>query len=199
MAFNINDFKTQGLSRGGARPNLFQVDITPPTAVLTPGVREKLSLTCQAASIPPSQIGTVEVGYFGRKIKLAGDRTFPDWTVTILNDEDFLVRSMFEQWSNLMNSHVSNLKLVPNNEYKTNDAIVTQFAKNGAVIRQYSFSGIYPVDVSAMENNWDAQNTIQTFSVTFAYDYWVPYRTLSAPTPSIPTGQPGSGSSTVTE
>jgi hypothetical protein len=98
MAFNINDFRTNGLEFGGARPTLFQVQITPPvTGINTTDVSLKLTLTCQATTIPASTVGSIDIGYFGRKIKLAGDRTFDDWSVTILNDEDFLVRDLFEK------------------------------------------------------------------------------------------------------
>ena len=199
MAFNINDFKARGLVFGGARPSLFQVDLVPPLQVLEPAASEKFTFTCNATNVPPANIGVVSVPYFGRKIKLAGDRDFGDWNVTVMNDEDFLVRNMFEKWSNVMNTLASNIKLAPANSYKSNDAVVTQFSKDGAVIRQYSFVGLFPIDVSAMELSWDTTNTIQTFNVTFAYDYWVPYRTAAAPTSPIATGQPGSGAGVAPE
>jgi hypothetical protein len=193
MAFNINDFKARGLAFGGARPSLFQVDLTPPFSITDPVASQKFTFTCNATTIPPANIGSVPVPYFGRKIKLAGDREFDDWSVTVMNDEDFLVRNMFENWSNLMNTLASNLKITPGNSYKSNDATVTQFAKDGAIIRQYSFIGLFPISVSSMDLNWDATNTIQSFGVTFAYDYWVPRRSTAAPASDIPTGQPGAG------
>ena len=89
MAFNINEIKSQ-LTLGGARPSLFQVTLTNP--VNTSGDL-KMPFMCQAAQMPASTLGTIEVPYFGRKIKIAGDRTFAEWTITITNDEDFLIRN----------------------------------------------------------------------------------------------------------
>jgi hypothetical protein len=185
MAFNINEFKARGLAFGGARPSLFQVNLTLPFDMTDPVASQKFTFTCNATTIPPANIGSVPVPYFGRKIKLAGDREFEDWSVTVMNDEDFIVRNMFEKWSNLMNTLVSNYKTVPGNSYKANDATITQYAKDGAVIRNYSIVGLFPISVSSMDLNWDATNTIQSFGVTFAYDYWVPNSS------TILTGQPG--------
>ena len=199
MAFNINDFKARGLVFGGARPSLFQVELVPPLQVLEPAASEKFTFTCNATTVPPATIGVTTAPYFGRRIKLAGDRDFGDWSVTVMNDEDFLVRNMFERWSNVMNTLASNLKIAPANAYKSNDAVVTQFSKDGSIIRQYSFVGLFPIEVSAMDLSWDSTNTIQTFGVTFAYDYWVPYRTASAPTTPIDTGQPGAGAGVAAE
>jgi hypothetical protein len=173
MAFNINQFKSRGLTKGGARPSLFQVQINPnigedPVAV------EKFTFTCRASEVPASTVESIDVPYFGRKIKLAGDRSFADWSVTVMNDEDYIVRNMFEDWSNKINQLAGNRKLLSNNSYKFSDALVTQFSKDGSPIRAYNFVGIFPVQVSNMALDWDSTNAIQTFDVTFAYDYWIP-------------------------
>jgi hypothetical protein len=173
MAFNINQFKSRGLTKGGARPSLFQVQINPnigedPVAV------EKFTFTCRASEVPASTVESIPVPYFGRTIKLAGDRSFADWSVTVMNDEDYLVRNMFEDWSNKINQLAGNRKLLSNNSYKFSDALVTQFSKDGSPIRAYNFVGIFPVQVSNMALDWDSTNAIQTFDVTFAYDYWIP-------------------------
>jgi hypothetical protein len=184
MAFNINDFKNNGLVWGGARPSLFKVTLTPPSGVdfTTQNFAEKIEFTCQASSIPASSVASFDVPYFGRKIKLAGDRTFADWNVTIMNDEDFGVRDFFEEWSQNINSNETNIKRQPQNAYKSADAIVTQYSKsapgdNGLPIAAYKFIGIFPTDISAMELNWDSTNSVQTFNVTFAYDYYINART----------------------
>ena len=190
MAFNINDFKSRGLTLGGARPSLFQVSINPnigedPTAV------EKFVFTCRASEVPAATIDPVNVPYFGRQIKLAGDRTFADWTVTVMNDEDYIVRNMFEDWSNKINQFVGNLKLLEANAYKNTDATVTQFSKDGSPIREYRFVGIFPTSVSNMALDWDNTNAIQTFDVTFSYDYWVPVAPPGGTGATIDTGEPG--------
>lgn len=169
MAFNINDLRSQ-LTFGGAKSSLFQVQITNPAN----GVADiKVPFMARAAQLPASQLGTIEVPYFGRKIKLAGDRTFEPWTVTIMNDEDFLVRNAMENWMSTINSHVGNITNFNSAsplQYKA-QAQVTQFSKTGAVLRTYQFNGLFPVDVSAIDMNWETEG-IQEFNVTFQYDWW---------------------------
>ncbi len=172
MAFNIQSFRANGLKLGGARPSLFEVNIFPPFGTNAAG---RVRFLCKAASIPPMQVTEVPVFFFGRSIKLAGDRDFPNWDVTVLNDEDFAIRKMMENWNNRINALVSNRmddSVYPTG-YKTN-ADVTQFGKNGSVLRRYSFDGIWPTLVDAMPLDWAAQNTIQEFNVSFAYDLWAP-------------------------
>ena len=99
--FNISTFKTRGLTGGGARPALFEIYLSIPDGVGADAESaDKFRFTCRAAQLPAATVGSIEIPYFGRKIKFAGDRTFTDWTVTVMNDEDFLVRSMIEKWSN---------------------------------------------------------------------------------------------------
>lgn len=166
MSFNINEFKSQ-LVGGGARPSLFQVQITNPIN----GVADfKVPFMVKAAAIPASTVGTIPVPYFGRTIKMAGDRTFDDWTVTVINDEDFAIRNAMESWSNALNSHVSNTRATPN-EYKA-QAQITQFGKDGTLLRQYTFEGIHPIQISEITMAWDQTDAIQEFTVTFQYDLW---------------------------
>jgi hypothetical protein len=184
MAFNIDNFVSRGLTLGGARPTLFDVSVTFPLGVPTGfEVQEKLKFTARATSIPASTVASVDVPYFGRTVKVAGDRTFADWSVTIMNDEDYLVRNAFETWHNAINTIVSNVRLadsrIGGNGYR-GTALVTQYSKAGTegdtgYIKQYRFVNIFPVAVDEMALDWEAQNTIQTFGVTFAYDYWEPY------------------------
>lgn len=188
MAFNINDFKSRGLTKGGVRPSLFQVEINPNIGE-DQAELDKFVFTCRASEVPAATISSVDVPYFGRKIKLAGDREFSDWSVTVMNDEDYLVRNMFEDWSNQINQLAGNVKLLTANSYKNTDAVVTQFSKDGSKIRAYQFVGIFPVSVGAMGLDWDSTNTIQTFDVTFAYDYWLPIQVGGATI--IDTGAPG--------
>ena len=170
MAFNINEIRSQ-LSLGGARPALFQVIMNNPA---NPAGDAKLPFMARAAQIPASTVGTIEVPYFGRKIKIAGDRTFAEWTVTVVNDEDFLIRNAMEEWMNAINSHVENLRefaAAGPSDYKT-DATVTQFSKTGAPIREYKFVGIFPTDLAEIPVSWESIDEIQQFDITFQYDYW---------------------------
>jgi len=170
MAFNVNELRSQ-LTFGGARNSLFQVTITNPSN--TAG-DIKVPFLVKAASIPSATLGVIEVPYFGRKLRYAGDRTFADWTVTVINDEDFLIRNAMEQWSNQINSLQGNLRTFGSSapaQYKTT-AEVTQFSRTGVPLRTYKFNGIFPSDVSMIDVNWEQTDSIEEFSVTFQYDYW---------------------------
>lgn len=177
--FSVSEFRAN-LNRGGARPTLFEVEISIASLAggvfaTSAGALDKLKFTCQAANLPASQIGTIEVPFMGRKIRLPGDRIYPDWTVTIMNDEDFSVRDWMENWSNLINEAELNLRVGPagNNpaSYKCS-AYVTQFSKTGEAIRRYRFDGLYPSEVGAIDLSWETTDTIETFPVTFQYDFW---------------------------
>jgi hypothetical protein len=151
---------------GGARQNLFQVRINNPANA---SGDLKTPFMVQAAQIPESQLGVIPVFYFGRQMKLAGDRTFGDWTVTVINDEDFLIRNAMEEWSNRINRLERNVRDI--NRYKSN-ATVVQYGKDGTRIREYRFDGIFPSVISPIELDWATTDQIESFQVTFSYDYW---------------------------
>lgn len=165
MAFNINEMRSQ-LTYGGARQNLFQVQINNPA---NSAGDAKTRFMCQAAQLPGSDLGVIPVFYFGRQMKLAGDRTFAEWTVTIINDEDFLIRNAMEEWSNAINRLQRNVREI--NRYKST-GLVTQFGKDGSKLRTYEFNGIFPTNVSPIELDWSTTDQIELFQVTFQYDYW---------------------------
>ena len=182
MAFSIEHFKAQGLILGGARPSLFRVTVTFPQTVAPASTRQQLLIN--AAQLPSSIVQEVNVPYFGRIVKYKGDRVFQDWTVTVLNDEDFKLRDAFESWGNQMNYLESNImaEQFVNQGYKQ-DCLVEQFAKDGVpgtagqdgkVIRTYNMVGAWPTSVSTINLSWGAQNEIETFEVTFAFDWWEP-------------------------
>lgn len=163
---NINEFKSQ-LVGGGARPSLFQVQITNP---ILGAADFKIPFMVKTATLPSSTVGEIMVPYFGRQVFQGGDREFEPWTVTVINDEDFAVRHAMEAWSNSINSHVSNTRAMPL-DYKS-DAIVTQFAKDGTALRVYKFQGMFPTQISEVQVGWELSNQIQEFTVTFRYDLW---------------------------
>ena len=168
--FNVERFKQGGLFQGGARPSQFDV--------LLPGrlPGELGRLLVQATSIPASTMGTIEVPYFGRKIKIAGDRVFNEWQTTVMNDENFIIRNEVEKWLSDINSHESNVRNGIVNEtpasYKQ-DATVFQYGKKGDVIAEYKFVGLYPSEVSTIELDWNTTDQIETFTITWQYDYWL--------------------------
>jgi hypothetical protein len=124
----------------------------------------------KTAGIPASNVGSYELPYFGRTVKYAGDRTFEDWAVTVINDEDFAIRNTMEAWMNAINSHDSNTRALPQ-DYKSN-ALVTQFGKDGAPLRTYVFEGIYPIALDQIALDWSQQDSIEEFGITFQYDLW---------------------------
>lgn len=170
MAFNINEIRSQ-LTLGGARGSLFQVTFSNPANSVAD---IKVPFMVRAAQLPASDLGTIEVPYFGRKVKLAGDRQFGDWTVTVINDEDFLIRNAMEEWSNKINSLQTNLRAFGSASpllYKST-AEITQFSKTGVPIRTYKFNGIFPTSISSIDMNWGDTDSIEEFQVTFQYDWW---------------------------
>jgi hypothetical protein len=170
MAFNINEIKSQ-LVYGGARPTLFQCQITNP---IQGAADLKVPFMVRSTTMPASTLGTIEVPYFGRKIKVAGDRTFDTWSVTVINDEDFLIRNAMEEWSSAINTHLENQRATGSSQtadYKSR-AQVTQYSKDGLALRTYSFEGIFPVEISDIGVDWDTTDSIEEFTVTFQYDWW---------------------------
>jgi len=168
MSLNINNFRSQ-LRSGGARASLFQVVITNPIT----GVADfQLPFLCKASSMPASTIGVIEVPYMGRKIKQPGDRTYADWSVTIINDEDFRIRNAMEQWHNAINAPRGNRAArgsAPSN-YKSR-AQVFQLSRTGQTLREITLDGIFPTEVSSIDVNWETTDAIQEFTVNFAYDF----------------------------
>jgi hypothetical protein len=189
MPFNVSTFAAQGLPYGGARASLFEVFLTLPAGIAEPTAEAQFRFVCKASSIPSSTVGQIEVPYFGRKVKMAGNRTFENWTVTVMNDEDFLVRNAFELWSSYINSHENNLRdasVIAEQGllgYRTT-AVVRHYAKTGVFAggttsgdasiptRQYSFINIFPINIGNIELNWETTDAIEEFTVEFAYDYW---------------------------
>ena len=170
MAFSIEEIKSQ-LTFGGARQSLFQVQFFNPANSVAD---IKVPFLARAASLPASNLGTIQVPYFGRFIKLAGDRTFEAWSVTVINDEDFLIRNALEEWMNSINAHAANVRnagAVAPSSYSV-DAYVTQYGKDGTAIKSYTFVGLFPVDVAPIDLDWGSNDSIEEYAATFAFQYW---------------------------
>lgn len=167
---NISEFRAK-LKYGGARPSLFTVMITNPAVG---GVDSDLSFMCHSASLPSWDLTAIPVAYQGRTIKVAGNRTFNDWTINVYNDENFIIRDAMETWSNTINSLEGNVRTFQTSEqalYKS-VADVTQMSQTGANLRTYKMNGIWPVTVGDIQLGWDQDTQIETFPVTFAIDYF---------------------------
>lgn len=181
MTFSIDQFKS-ALALGGARPSLFEVQISfnSGSGLISSGLA-KTPFMIRAAGIPASTTNSFPVPYFGRQIKFAGDRVFDDWSVAVINDEDFAVRTAFEEWSTLINSHEENISALrpglgtpgtSSTGYKSN-AVVKQYSKlGGNPIAAYQFIGLFPNNISDIPLAWNSTDEIEEFSVQFSYDYW---------------------------
>jgi hypothetical protein len=174
MAFNVAEFRAN-LIGDGARPNLFQVTLTFPTiAANGTAAGQKTTFMAKTAQLPGSTIGQVPLFYFGRELKFAGNRTFTDWTLQIINDEDFTIRKALESWMNGINSHAGNVRAgaASGPSGYTVDALVTQYGKTGDTLKTYKFVGLYPLDLAPIDLDWGANDTIEEYAVTFAYQWW---------------------------
>ena len=189
-ARTISDFKSK-LAGGGARPNLFEVSIPNFPSGVGSGVwntgsnqeQELFKFMCKAANLPASNIAEISVPFRGRVLKVAGDRTFDVWSVTIINDEDFKLRTSFERWMNAISKLDDNTGVTNPGSYMTN-AFVEQLGRGGnlnsatnsggehVILRTYKFYDIFPTSVSAIDLSYDTGDTIEEFTVDFQVQYW---------------------------
>ena len=166
----ISNFKSK-LTGGGARSNLFEVVLTfPDAAQPDSAVLEKARFLVKGANLPASNVAQIEVPFRGRVLKIAGDRTFDSWTVTVINDTDFAIRSAFERWSNTINRLSDNTGLTNPADYQA-DAYVYQLDRDGTTLRSYRFFDTFPTQVGPIELSYDAQG-IQEFTVELQVQYW---------------------------
>lgn len=164
----IDNFRS-ALFAGGARPNQFKVEFTFPAAIGTPTQDQQLLVT--AAALPASNIGVVSVPFRGREVKLAGERTFDPWTVSIVNDSTMSLRNKFEQWSNYMNGYSDNRGITIPLTY-LQDLKVTQLDRNDIAIRSYTLTGAFPQSVGEIALSYNSNDVISEFTVTFQYQYF---------------------------
>jgi hypothetical protein len=181
MPFTVADFYAK-LKYGGARQNLFEVILPFPTVTGGLGQSSLFTFMCKSSNpgLPGEDVTPIAVPYFGRQIKVPGDRTFPEWTVTVINDQGFELRDTFEKWSNAINGHYNNLRnpaaLRSSTEgggsgYSANATII-QYGKIGDVLKEYDMIGVWPSNISGIDLAWDANDQIEEFSVTFQYQWW---------------------------
>jgi hypothetical protein len=164
----VDDFKSK-LRGGGARPNLFKATINYPGYAA--GDTELTSFLCEAAQLPGSSFGLINVPFRGRIMKMAGDRTFDEWTVTIINDTDFQIRNAMERWMNGINAHSANTGLSSPILYEA-DLFIEQLDRDGTPLKKYTFRGAFPQVISPIDVSYAAVDEIERFQVTFQYQYF---------------------------
>jgi len=183
MAHTIQNFKS-ALIGGGARPNLFEVNIPSPPAGVN--LTANFPILCKAAALPASNVASIDIPFRGRIFKVAGDRTFDTWTITVINDQDFTIRSSFETWMQSIAQYGDGSGLTNPADYMR-DAFVKQFKRGKSnlgtgvaegtglqVAKTYQFYDIFPTNISAIDLSYDTTDTIEEFTVEFQVQYWTP-------------------------
>ena len=173
----ISQFKSQ-LIGGGARPNLFEVELTTvPAGIAWPA--DNFRYMCKAAQLPASVIANIDIPFRGRIFKVAGDRTIEPWSITIINDEDFRIRKAMEEWVDLIAKLENNLGATDPSAYMVN-AKVFQLGRGSSVastnnsgdanvvLKEYEFIDIFPVSVGSIDVSYDSSDTIEEYTVEFA-------------------------------
>ena len=167
----ITDFKSK-LIGGGARPNLFEVELAFPDSIaIDNDVKEKSRFLVKAAALPASNITPIDVNFRGRILKIAGDRTFDTWTVTVINDTDFSIRSAFEKWMNVIN-RLSDATGINNPADYQQDAFIHQLDRDGSTLRTYKFFDVFPTNLSQMDLSYETTDTIEEFTVELQVLYY---------------------------
>ena len=173
----ISQFKSQ-LIGGGARPNLFEVELTTlPAGIAWPS--DNFRYMCKAAQLPASVIANIDIPFRGRIFKVAGDRTIEPWSITVINDEDFRIRKAMEEWVDRIAKLENNLGATDPSAYMVNAKVFqlgrgatpsssTNAGNANAVLREYEFIDIFPTSVSSIDLSYDSSDTIEEFVVDFA-------------------------------
>ena len=167
----ITDFKSK-LTGGGARANLFEVVLSfPDSAPTDSNVLDKSRFLIKTAALPASTIGPVNVPFRGRILKIAGDRTFESWTVTVINDTDFSIRSALENWINSIN-RVSDATGATNPAAYQADAFVYQLDRDGSTLRAYHMYDIFPTNIAQIALSNETTDAIEEFTCEFQVQWW---------------------------
>jgi hypothetical protein len=168
MATNISTFKA-ALPHGGARPSLFEVTVSAPSSVT--GLFTDMSARCSVSAIPPLTVTPIERQYFGRTVKIPGDMVFGDLSTTIINTEDFSIRTVLEEWMNEINDTTSNTGKSDNTS-AYGSVTLTQYSKTGDSLMKWKFEDCWPQTIAEIALSYDTASEIETFDVTWAYNYY---------------------------
>ena len=159
---SIDQFKAQLLG-GGPRANRFRVFI--------PRSGDKIEFLCQSAQIPAAQVGVVEQQFRGHVLKLAGDRTFEPWTVTIINDVEFSSRTALESWQTDI-QQLDSGEGIKSLDYLVDRPFGQQLKKHDSVLARYEFFNMFPTSIGAIDLSYETVDALETFDVEFQYSHW---------------------------
>jgi len=167
----IDDFKAN-LIGGGARPNQFRVTITPPSGIAIGLDVRRTSFLVKASNLPAQALGEIAVPFRGRSIYMAGDREFTDpWSVTFINDTDFMIRNAMERWSNGINDLAEGTGVVAPADYQT-DLFVEQLDRDDTVLKSYIFRNAWPLTVAQIDLSTETTNAIEEFEVSWRFQHF---------------------------
>ena len=167
---NISDFKAK-LAGGGARNNQFKVTMPFPGYASIGGEIEELAFLCRATSIPSMEVANINVPFRGRSIKIAGDRTIPNWSITVYNDTNFKLRNAFERWQNGINNMSDNEGLTNPVDYQV-DCFLDHLDRNGNTIKSYTLRGVFPTGIAGIPLDYEEAGAIEQFEVTLEYQFF---------------------------
>ena len=183
MPLDVQQFRSE-IVFDGARPNQYEVIIALPSSGIASigndaeSVR-KFRFFCRTAQLPGNTFGMAPMYYMGRELKLPGNRQFPEWMVTVYNDEDFIIRNTMEKWMDGLNSHLGNTRdpSAMNNLDYTADCKITQLSKRGpnntqTGLKTYNMIGAWPMDLSPIDVDYGQNDMIEEFTITWAYQWW---------------------------
>lgn len=167
---NIEEFKAR-LGAGGARPNQFRVKLAFPGYV--GGADPSYSLLVTGAALPASNVNPAIIQYRGREVKLAGERIFDPWTITVVNDSEFSLRGPFEDWMNGLNDRASNEGILTPRDYQT-DIIVEHLDRNDQTLPGgvYTLRNAFPIQMSEIALNYAQNDIFEEFTVTWQYSHY---------------------------
>ena len=168
MAFDLDSFRNK-MQDGGARPSLFEMEINFPLPGAWSNTENARFLT-KVSEIPGSTVGVITVPYFGRQLKIAGDRTFATLSVTVLNDEAYALRAKFEQWMDKIARHETSVGSTRLDNYQS-DLALRQLKRSGGTSAVYVFISAFPTTLGTISLDWSSE-AIEEYTVEFQYQYW---------------------------
>ena len=167
---NINEFKSR-LRGGGARANQFKVTLPFPGYAAVGGETSDLAFLCKASALPGQSIPSIAIPFRGRELKIAGDRAFEDWSITVINDTDFKLYRAFERWMNGINNMTDNEGIANPADYQV-DGFIDHLDRNGTTLKSYTYRGLFPTALGNIDLNYATNDAIEEFSVTFNFQYF---------------------------
>lgn len=127
-----------------------------------------IDIRAKGAQLPTSEIGIMEIPYKGRKVRIPAERSFTEWTVTVMETNDMRIRKALEKWISVMDAE---------DEIKRNTAalctidVILLKGDNQTPSITYKLFGAFPSSLASVDLSFDEQTAPLEYSVTFQYGY----------------------------